>query len=270
MYIDRFDLTLLDSDIQSIVAELLSAEEKLHPLPSVGPGDRKHLAKLGLKNEGLARQIIEVGRANPNLIPRGIDFEQIDRDLVAREQLRTIKVLLERLLGKVTDAMLLSGVDIYAAALSIYHCLRRNADTASVRESVEELKKGFARPTRRKKNTEETREVAPEAAAKSVETPAQLAVAMQEAAPTMSAPPEPSATPGSAVAQPSASSVQPRSPKHGAAVWPQEFAQPSSVWFMPMATRHSGVIDPGSFYLGAHAEDALKVPPAGTAVTFRA
>ena len=149
MYIDRIDLTLPDADIASLLASFLSAGETLRPLPSVSDSDRKHYAKLGLKNEGLARRIIEVGRLHPDVIPRGISFEQIDRDLVARDQLLTLKLVLEGLLGKVNDSMLLTGVDIYAAALSIYHCLRRNAGTTGLRDVGEQLKRGFARPSRK-------------------------------------------------------------------------------------------------------------------------
>ncbi|MHA3774141.1 hypothetical protein ACXR0O_21640 [Verrucomicrobiota bacterium sgz303538] len=159
MYIDRIDLTLPEADIATLLAAFTSAEASLEFLPSVSTPDRKRYAKLGLKNESLAKQIIEVGRANPDLIPRGINFEKIDRDLIAREQLRTLKIILERLLGRVNDAMLLTGVDIYAAALSIYHCLRRNADTASLKEVVDELKRGFARPSRKKKEPDAESEV---------------------------------------------------------------------------------------------------------------
>ena len=154
MYIDRIDLVLPQTDITSVLANLASASGTLEPLPSVSTADRKRYAKLGLKNEALALQIIEVGRANPDLIPRGIDFEKIDRDCVAREQLRTLKIMLEAILGRVNDSMLLTGVDIYAAALSIYHCLRRNADTTSLKDTVDELKRGFARPSRKKKQPE--------------------------------------------------------------------------------------------------------------------
>ena len=75
MYIDRIDLTLPEADIASLLSSFLSAEEKLQALPAVSKGDRKRYAKLGLKNEGLALQIIEVGRYNPDVIPRGINFE---------------------------------------------------------------------------------------------------------------------------------------------------------------------------------------------------
>jgi len=151
MYIDRIDIVLPEADIASILAAYTGAETLLEPLPSVSKADRKHYAKLGLKNEALALQIIEVGRANPDLIPRGIDFEMIDRDITAREQLKLLKIQLQRMLERVDDAMLLLGVDVYAAALSMYHCLRRNADTTSLKETVDELRKGFARPSRKKK-----------------------------------------------------------------------------------------------------------------------
>ena len=155
MYIDRIDLVLPQPDIASILAAYSGAEALLEPLPSVSKADRKRYAKLGLKNEALALQIIEVGRANPDLIPRGIDFEMIDRDITARAQLKLLKIQLQRMLSRVDDAMLLLGVDVYAAALSMYHCLRRNADTASLKETVDELRKGFARPSRKKKEEAE-------------------------------------------------------------------------------------------------------------------
>ena len=154
MYIDRIDLTLPVGDITALLTSFTSAKAQLEFLPTVSPSDRKHYAKLGLKNEALARQIIEVGRQNPDLIPRGIDFEKIDRDIVARTQLQALKLVLEALLGRINDSLLLTGVDIYAAALSIYHCLRRNADTTSLKETVDELKKGFARPSRKKRQVE--------------------------------------------------------------------------------------------------------------------
>ncbi|RYD69388.1 MAG: hypothetical protein EOP84_28550, partial [Verrucomicrobiaceae bacterium] len=88
MYIDRIDLSLPEEEIAALLASFLAAEEQLRVLPAVNPNDRKRYAKLGLKNEGLALQIIEVGRQNPEVIPRGINFEQIDRDITARHQLR--------------------------------------------------------------------------------------------------------------------------------------------------------------------------------------
>src|SRR6478735_8402109 len=114
MYIDRIELVLPPADITSILAAYSGAEALLDPLPSVSKADRKRYAKLGLKNEALALQIIEVGRANPNLIPRGIDFEIIDRDITARAKITLLKTQLQQMLGRVDDAMLLLGVDIYA------------------------------------------------------------------------------------------------------------------------------------------------------------
>ncbi|MHA3770422.1 hypothetical protein ACXR0O_02665 [Verrucomicrobiota bacterium sgz303538] len=192
MYIDRIDLTLPEADIATLLAAFTSAEASLEFLPSVSTPDRKRYAKLGLKNESLAKQIIEVGRANPDLIPRGINFEKIDRDLIAREQLRTLKIILERLLGRVNDAMLLTGVDIYAAALSIYHCLRRNADTASLKEVVDELKRGFARPSRKKK---EQSEAAPAVAPELVKGSAQPEANADDNRSAGSAPAESKSTP---------------------------------------------------------------------------
>jgi hypothetical protein len=92
----------------------------------------------------------------------------------------------------VNDSMLLTGVDIYAAALSIYHCLRRNADTTSLKDTVDELKKGFARPTRKKPQQEV------EAAPAPVAPPSQQNAQIRPVSPAADAPNEPEGGPSAA------------------------------------------------------------------------
>lgn len=162
MYTDRIDLSIPQEDLQSVLSDIASAAATLEFLPFINPSDRKHLAKLGLKNEGLARRIIELGRANPGLLPRDMDFEKVDRDLLARDQLWELKLVLEKLLGRVSDALMLTGVDLYAAALEMYHCLRRHDDEPGLRDLIDDVKKGFSRPSRKKKQ---------ESAAAAAETP---------------------------------------------------------------------------------------------------
>ncbi|RYD42285.1 MAG: hypothetical protein EOP83_32900 [Verrucomicrobiaceae bacterium] len=144
MYTDRIDLTFVAEDLTAAAAGLTAAEGALI-LPSLNPVDRKHLPKIGMKNEALALQIIEVGRANPDLIPRGIDFAKIDRDIAARAQVNPLLIQSRRYTARLEDTRLLLGVDIYVVALAIYHSLKRNARSADLRASVEELTRGFAR-----------------------------------------------------------------------------------------------------------------------------
>lgn len=148
MYIDRIDVTLSSENMTAVSGGFTVAESNLTVLPSVSAADRKRLAKMGLKNEALALQIIEVGRANPDLIPRGIDFEKIDRDIAARAQVNQLLMPSRRVTSRLDDAKLLLGVDIYAAALAIYHSLKRNAKTTSLQSTVDELSRAFAKTGR--------------------------------------------------------------------------------------------------------------------------
>lgn len=50
-----------------------------------------------------------------------------------------------RYTGRLEDTRVLLGVDIYVAALAIYHSLKRNAHTTSLRATLAELARGFAR-----------------------------------------------------------------------------------------------------------------------------
>ncbi|RYD64769.1 MAG: hypothetical protein EOP84_32450 [Verrucomicrobiaceae bacterium] len=148
MYIDRIDLTFVAEDLTQLDTDFTSIEQFLNTLPVVSDAERKYMSKLGMKNEGLALRIIEAGRLHQNVISRGIDFTKIDRDLTARAQLLGPLNRAQYAVTRLQDARLLLGVDLYAAALSIYNSLRRNAQTASLRAIVDELSQGFARPRR--------------------------------------------------------------------------------------------------------------------------
>jgi hypothetical protein len=148
MFIDRIDRTFAAEDLTGLDTGFTSVEDFLATLPVVSDAERKYFSKLGLKNEGLALRIIEAGRLHPEVLSRGLDFTKIDRDLIARAQLLGPLNRAQYAVTRLQDARLLLGVDLYAAALSIYNSLRRNAQTASLRTIVEELRLGFARGPR--------------------------------------------------------------------------------------------------------------------------
>ncbi len=156
MFIDRIDLSLASEDLTGLGGNFTSIEQFLATLPVVSNMERKYLSKLGMKNEGLALRIIEAGRLHPDVLSRGIDFAKIDRDLIARAQLLGPLNRAQHAVTRLQDVRLLLGVDLYAAALSIYNSLRRNAQTASLRAIVEELSQGFARPRRNQTTEPET------------------------------------------------------------------------------------------------------------------
>ena len=150
MYNDRIDLTLAPEDLTAADAALDTVEQKFAALPTVSDQDRKHYAKMGLKNAAIVFQILEVGRMNPDLLPRGLDLAKVERDLKAREELMPRLIQSQRVTERLEDSVLLLGVDLYAAALSIYYSLKRNAQTAAMKSTVAELSQAFARPRKPK------------------------------------------------------------------------------------------------------------------------
>ncbi|MHA3772811.1 hypothetical protein ACXR0O_14860 [Verrucomicrobiota bacterium sgz303538] len=150
MYNDRIDVAFTAEDLTAADGGLDAVEQKFAPLPTVTDQDRKHLAKMGLKNAAIALRIIEVGMANPDLLPRGLDLAKIERDLKAHEDLIPRMIQSQRITERLEDSVLLLGVDIYAAALSIYYSLKRNAQTAAMKSTVAELSQVFARPRKAK------------------------------------------------------------------------------------------------------------------------
>ncbi len=138
-------MILAAEDFTTATGGLTTTEQALSVLRSLTPAERKGLPKVGPKYHSLALDIIELGRQNPDLIPRGIDFAKIDRDITAYGQSKSLLTHSQRLTGRLLDTKMLLGTDIYLAALAIYHSLKRNAQTDSLQDAIGTIKRGFAK-----------------------------------------------------------------------------------------------------------------------------
>ena len=87
MYKDRIDLAVTPEDHTAVDTALLAIEQKYNFTQSLPVGDRKSLYKLGIDKEAFANQILDLAKANLDLLPKGIDLAKIERDKTAREAL---------------------------------------------------------------------------------------------------------------------------------------------------------------------------------------
>src|SRR5687768_5244674 len=64
---------------------------------------RTHSQKMGTRNESFARDMVEFARQYPQLIPTGINFSAIERDLIARDQITPVLFQLKALTRTLED-----------------------------------------------------------------------------------------------------------------------------------------------------------------------
>ncbi len=150
LYTDRIDIAPSADAFAAIDQALDTIEANADFLHSLTSERRMVLRGLSHCNESFANEALEIGMQNEELMPRGLDLAQIERDKIAREQLKERLQRLRRITGKFDDTVLLLGSDFYNGALAIYAALKRFGQGAGLREALQALGKKF----RRKKGAE--------------------------------------------------------------------------------------------------------------------
>jgi len=123
--------------LSAVDAALTSLEQHLTNLIAIPAEERRKLTKMGDKSEAFCRQAIEVLNANPNVLPRNFDLDELQQDLLALDQLRPRLVRLAQLMERGTDTETALGSDIMSSALEGYAMLK----VAGKAEGVEGLRR---------------------------------------------------------------------------------------------------------------------------------
>ena len=107
-------------DIAAIDSALSTLEEKFSNLIELSVEQRRTLAKMGEKTEGVCRQTLLVLAQNSQMIPPGFDLREAENDLANLDLLRRRFSRLRQLAAKADDTEMALGSDILCAALEGY------------------------------------------------------------------------------------------------------------------------------------------------------
>ncbi|TWI03643.1 hypothetical protein IP90_01457 [Luteimonas cucumeris] len=100
-------------------------EQSLAPmLVALTVGDRQRIVKMGDGSEAFCRRALDVMTENSALLPRGMDIEEMRRDLTAHDALNARLVRLARLLERAKDTEMALGSDVMTSALEGYALLK--------------------------------------------------------------------------------------------------------------------------------------------------
>ena len=110
---------------------------------------RKHSMKIGTRNETFARDMVEFARQYPQLIPTGINFAAIERDLIARDQVTPVLFQLKALTRTLEDTHLALGIDLFNGTRGMYMAVKPIAEINGVQDIIEHIGQRFAGQGRR-------------------------------------------------------------------------------------------------------------------------
>ena len=127
-------ITLQPERVAAIQQALTSLEAALPDLIELSMAQRVELIKMGPKSESFVREGLIVLEANPDLLPRSFDVDEMRRDLTAFDTLRPLFHRLRLLTARANDTEMALGSDLYKAALEGYRFARASGAGALLDE----------------------------------------------------------------------------------------------------------------------------------------
>ena len=124
-------------DLSAIRSMLAGLEDKLSAMVELTAAQRLELVKMGPTSEAFVRQSLATLEQDPDILPRSFDLEEMQRDLVALDQLRPIFSRLRQLAGRADDTERALGNDLYESALAAYR-IAKATDGSAVADALQE------------------------------------------------------------------------------------------------------------------------------------
>jgi len=152
---NNLDVTLTTEQSAGVTAAVASLYTAMPFLVSLTSTERRRLPKLGDKSEAFVRQAHQIVRDYVDVLPAGIDLEQMDRDAAIRDLLLPVHQQLTQILTMVNDTITVAGSDLMKASHIVYRALKSHGEEAGLRLIRDELGRRFARTARPEEEEEE-------------------------------------------------------------------------------------------------------------------
>ena len=159
---NNLDVTLTTEQSAGVTSAVAALFAAMPFLVSLTNADRRRLPKLGDKSEAFVRQAHQIVRDYVDVLPAGIDLEQMDRDAAIPDLLLPVHQQLTQILTMVNDTITVAGSDLMKASHIVYRALKSHGEEAGLRVLRDELGRRFARAGRPEEEEEEP--VTPQAA----------------------------------------------------------------------------------------------------------
>jgi|GEM_PF-1252365 len=139
-----YDATTLEV-AQSHLAEIQS---QLPVRPALTPKQRQALATVGDKTLAFISQAVELCVANPEILPRAIEVEEMTEKAEAHANLLRLEARIEQTLEAVRDVRVQFGNELYAVSLAVYELAGRPYLGAAMKTGRATLERRFKKKTK--------------------------------------------------------------------------------------------------------------------------
>ena len=200
-------LSTTPAELAAFSDVLLLLEDALPELPGLTPHERKRRLKMGDKSEAFVIRTLIAARQHGHLIPRGYDLEALEAQAALRPLLRVLRVRLQVLCERLSDAHMIAGGSLLRECMALYKTMKVHSTGEGIEELLGEMQRRFARPSKsNRQKAQEGSAVRAESEAAQTEAPF-VKVLLEPLRPT------PAHSPGSRT-QPAANpAVPPRPPR---------------------------------------------------------
>lgn len=156
---NRIDAVITATDRDKILDNIAEINTTLPFLIDLLPEDRRQLPRMGNKSRSFVQAALALAEQDDSFLPRSFDVAEMRQDEDLYSALNQLFVPLTILLEKIQDTMMLTGVDLYLAALEVYQAAKRNGEGEGLDELTDALGERFAR--RAKKEDDDATEEPP-------------------------------------------------------------------------------------------------------------
>jgi hypothetical protein len=142
---NRIDAELSAAARGAILDSIEQINTKAPLLINLTKEERSELPKMGDKSRAFVQAALALAEEDDSFLPRSFDKAEMRQDEDLYNALNQVYVPLTILYEKLQDTMLLTGSDLYVAALEVYAAAKRSGQGEGLDQLVDALGRRFAR-----------------------------------------------------------------------------------------------------------------------------
>ena len=134
--------------LAGILEKIEEVQAALPFLVGLDPIERRSMLKAGDRSQAFIRKAMEVAPHMADYLPRGLDVEEMRKDVGLMDALYPIMIATSRLAEKLADTYAVVSSEAYASALVIYRNSKYAKGGEGLEQAVADLRRRFARRPR--------------------------------------------------------------------------------------------------------------------------
>ncbi len=146
--------TLSEASCNKVKDKIKEIEAELPFLIALSTADKRRIRPSGSRTAAFVNMALRGAKTFPQYLLKTFDVEEFEHDVLLMHRLKDLRISVASLLEKLDDTIYASSADALSEANEAYAYLKRAAKyEGALKSTVEEIGQRYARPSRRKNNT---------------------------------------------------------------------------------------------------------------------